>query len=197
MKSSQFYQQLPIVINHNWDKTMAVMLKLMQLANHAEVEPYGKADHYLLKSLGTISKHWDSDKWYRLSGPAITKTMPWLPGMLDFMRELEPDGACVSYIVGNGGAHIDKDIRPVPSALNYIFYNTDPTANTYFLVEQNTVAAHPSNSGEAWLIDTQIEHGVANKGTRWNLSIHFGVEYKTALEWFASKDLANLVFGNG
>ena len=84
-----FFQQVNLTINHNWQSTKKVVENLIKLEQHVVPSEYGAADHYELKSLGTISRHRPSEHWYRVSGPAVTRTMSWLPKMLDIMKELK------------------------------------------------------------------------------------------------------------
>jgi hypothetical protein len=168
------------------------MQKMIQLEKHADMEPYGPADHFSLKSLGVLSKHWDSKSWYKFAGPAISGTMPWLSNMLKYMSDLKPDDGAVSFLTGNAVGHIDA--APDFAALNYIFYSTDPAANTWFQ-RGNISECHNSDVGTAWIINTQARHGVENLGTRYSLSIHFKVDYSTVKNWFASKTQQDLTFG--
>ena len=186
------FQSVPLIIKHDWEPTIARMKKLIMLKDHAAVEPYGTADHYLMKSLGTLSDYWDSESWYRFSGLAINQTMPWINDLLKSMACLEPDDGALSFLTGDGGGHID--LPNAPSALNYIFYSTDPDANTWFL--SDTVnECHPSTEGSAWIINTQTRHGIKNTGTRYSLSIHFKADYQTLKNWFADKTQQDLTFG--
>lgn len=189
---TNFYQSVPLIIHHDWQPTISRMEKLLTLEKHAKSEVYGTADHYLMKSLGTLSKHWDSKSWYRFAGPAINQTMPWINELLSYMSELCPDEGCISFLNGDGGAHIDLETDP--SALNYIFHSTDPEAHTW-LNDSNTTETHPSTVGSAWIIDTQKEHAVVNSGTRYSLSIHFKVDYQTVKRWFDNQTQNNLTFG--
>jgi hypothetical protein len=189
---TNFCQAVPLVIYHDWSATISSMQKMIQLEKHADMEPYGPADHFLLKSLGVLSKHWDSKSWYKFAGPAISSTMPWLAGMLKYMSDLEPDDGSISFLNGDAGGHIDS--VPDVAALNYIFYSTDSQANTWFQ-QDGMSECHNSDVGTAWIIDTQARHGVQNSGTRYSLSIHFKVDYSTVKNWFASKTQQDLTFG--
>lgn len=190
---TKFYQPVPLVIHHDWSPTIQKMKRLLPLEEHSTPEPFGTADHFPMKSLGTLSKHWDSKSWYRFAGPAINTTMPWLSNMLDYMRELQPDDGAISFLDGEAGAHIDNPTDP--SALNYVFYNTDVNAHTW-LKDGDTIETHPSTVGGAWIIDTQKEHGVINTGLRYSLSIHFKVDYQTIKKWFDKQTQETLTFGS-
>jgi hypothetical protein len=189
---TSFYQAVPLVINHDWSVTIDRMQKFLALEKNAKMEPYGTADHFSLKSLGTLSKYWDSKSWYMFAGSGINQTMPWLGTMLSYMSELKPDNGAISFLDGEAGGHVD--LSTDPAALNYIFYSTDPEANTWFQ-QADLYECHPSEIGSAWIIDTQIKHGVKNSGKRYSLSIHFGVDYPTVKNWFASKTQQDLTFG--
>jgi hypothetical protein len=186
-----YCRPINLTINHNWDDTIKVMKKLLALKDHnLNVESYGNAQHYNLGSLGTISDHMLSANWNRLSGPVIDQTMPWLSNMLESMQHLTHDNGCISYIIGNGASHID--FPHMKTALNYVFKNTDSSAFTW--VNDGTInETYPSNVGDAWLLNTQIPHGVTNSGERWTLSIHYDAEYDQVSKWFDSQ--TDLVFG--
>jgi hypothetical protein len=192
------FAQVPLIINQDWEKTMRVMHNLLRYENVVipETYPVGSGDtgsaHYDLKSLGTLSKNYKSPDWYRFAGPKINDTMHWIPKMLDAMAELKPDDGAISYLTGNGAEHIDqpKDL----SAINYIFHNTDDSAYTYVKCD-GEVGQYPSVVGSAWILDTTVPHGIINSGVRWNLSIHFGVDYSTLKQWFSDKTAEDLTFG--
>ena len=149
------------------------------------------SDHYSLGGLGSISKHRPSKAWYRLASPVINKSIPWLDTLLNDMVELNPDEGAISYMDGIGGEHID--LPDWPTAINYIFYNTDDTA--YSWVTDSTVQeTYPSVVNTAWLLNTQQLHGIKNAGERWALSIHFNDKYQKVKEWFDNHP--NLKYGN-
>lgn len=184
-------QQVDIKIEHDWAKTKAAMERLLTLEDRVEPFVYGDADHYELNSLGTISRHRLSQRWYRFFGTAIAHTMPWLEDMLASMRDLNPDDACVSYLDGEGGAHID--IPQWKTAFNYVFETEDANAYTW-VRDQDLEEGYPSQVGTAWILNTQVPHGINNIGKRWALSIHFDTNYDRVRSWFDSHP--NLVFGD-
>lgn len=183
-------QSVPLIIRHDWTQTIQRMQKLLMLQEQTNPESVGFSEHYPMKALGTLSKHKLSKTWYRFSGPAVNKTMPWIDDLLFAMNELKPDAGSISFLEGEGGEHVD--LKTSPAALNYVFYNTDPNAYTW-LRNGDVVETHPSIVGSAWIIDTQKKHGVANTGTRYSLSIHFGVDYQTVKKWFDNQE--TLTFG--
>lgn len=186
------FQAALITIHHDWEPTVQRMKKLISLKSNFTPEVFGKqADHYCMKALGTLSVHHHSEYWYKFSGPSINATMPWLKDLLLAMQDLEPDDGCISFLQGAAGGHVD--LSDWKSALNYIFYSTDPTAYTW-LKDNDQIEQHPSTVGSGWIIDTQKEHGVSNNGTRYNLSIHFKKDYDTVIDWFNSQH--NLTFGS-
>lgn len=187
----QCHQRIPLTIYHNWDNTISVMKKLMLLKQHASSEEFGYAMHYNLGAIGTLSEHTLSDWWYRLAGPAINKTMPWITEMLEMFSELDPDDGCISCMHGTGKEHIDLPHNK--TALNYIFQNTDPAAYTWVKTD-NGDEQYSSDVGSAWLLDAHKSHGIYNTGERWSLSIHFNQEYSVVKKWFDAHP--NLVFGN-
>lgn len=179
---SRYFQQVPMKITHDWAKTIAVSKKFVALEPHAQAETFppnagikGSA-HFDLKSLGVLGKNYLSESWYTMVGPAITKTMPWLPMILEDMRDLGPDSGAISFLSGDAAEHIDqpKDL----SALNYIFHSTDLMAHTYVGNEQ-----YPSLVDTAWIIDATVPHGIRNAGERWSLSIHFSAPYSELKSW--------------
>jgi hypothetical protein len=191
--SGNNFQQVPLTIYQDWNQTLAAANKLLALKNHQSPESFGQADHYSLKLLGNISEHIPSKSWFRISSHIINKTMPWLDQMLNMMRELKPDDGAISLLKGDGASHIDLPF--IPSALNYIFYSTDPAAHTW-ICDNDLIEKHPSTVNSAWIIDTQKQHGIANNGTRYTLNIHFGVEYVTLRKWFNRQTQASLTFGS-
>lgn len=166
------------------------MQQIVELRNKVTPTEFGSANHYDLKSLGIISKQIDSKQWYRLSGKAINGTMPWLTDLLEILSPLNPDDGSVSYMNGDGAAHIDQDAYK--SALNYIFDNTDDLAYTW-IEHDGTRYTYDSKVGDAWLLDTHKLHGIKNTGERWTLSIHFNCDYETVKQWFENSP--KLVFG--
>ena len=187
----QFCQRIPLTINHDWTNTKTVMEKLLKLKDNADVSEYGYSDHYDLKTLGCISVHKLSTSWFRLAGPAINRTMPWLDSMLEMMQELQPDDGCISYLDGNGGEHVD--LPKMKTALNYIFDNTDDLAYTR-VNNNNIIEQYSSELNTAWLLNAQVPHSIVNQGKRWTLSIHFDCEYNTVLDWFNRHP--DLIFGS-
>ena len=186
------FQPVPLTIHHDWSLTINRMKKIMALEPKFTSSIFQEqSDHLDMKSLGNISRHRHSDCWYRLSGTAINATMPWLEDMLSVMKDIKPDGGCISFLQGNGGAHID--VPEFPSALNYVFYSTDPDAHTWFK-NDDKLETHSSAVDSVWLINTQVEHGIANTGIRYSLSIHFEKDYNTVLDWFNSRP--HLTFGS-
>lgn len=186
------FNQVELTIIHNWQSTMDTARKLLSLkSNSTGVTDFGNSRHYDLKSLGIISDHSLSPSWYRFSGPVINKTLPWLDQMLSMFRELSPDDGCISYMLGSGGEHVD--IPEAKTALNYIFYNSDPGAYTWSSDDKENKKSYPSDINTAWLLDTQIPHGISNNGERWALSIHFNSEYEKVNDWFSNHN--NLIFG--
>lgn len=186
------FKSVPLVINHDWASTVARMNKLLPLQKHCKVEEYGTADHYIMNSLGTLSKQWDSKSWYKFAGPAINSTMPWIEQLLTYISELRPNDGGISFLDDHGAAHYD--LPSDPSALIYIVHNTDPDAYTWFKNE-NQVESYPSIVGSAWIINTQVEHGIWNQGTRYALSIHFKEPYEIVKKWFQDKTQQDLTFG--
>jgi hypothetical protein len=194
---SDYFQRVPLTINHDWELTVRAAKKMQEFEQHAKSSTYppdagaeGSA-HYDLKSLGVLSKHYKSASWYRMAGPMLDRTMPFLKNMLLVMTELGPDGGAVSFLSGNGGEHVDQDKDL--SAVNYIFYNTDPEAHTY-VTHGNYYGTYPSVVGEAWILDSTVRHGLKNSGDRWNLSIHFSVPYQVLREWFDQRTPEQLIF---
>jgi hypothetical protein len=186
------FSRVSLTIEHDWKTTIDKFHKLSKLEkNSIESYSYGNSQHFELGSLGNISKHTPSDHWYRLSGIVLHKTMPWLTDMLSLMKEIKPNDGEISYIKGNGAAHID--LPHMQTALNYIFYNSDSSAYTW-VEHDGKKEKYISEVNTAWLLDTQKTHGIENSGDRWTLSIHFNTDYKTAREWF--NDHPNLQFGN-
>jgi hypothetical protein len=190
--TDHLFQQVPLIINHDWAKTIDKANKLIALKDRVPGEKADGSDHYSLKSIGNISLHRDSPAWYRLSGPAIFSTMPWLSTLLDALKELGPDNGDISLLNGNAAGHYDNEHQK--SALNYIFQSSDTDANTWFEDDYQTVC-HSSTANTAWIIDAQRKHGVTNCGTRYSLSIHFEVSYIELREWFNSQPAKNLIFG--
>lgn len=178
----EVYRQVPLQIEHDWSQTKSFIKKLMTLKDSSVVSDYGNSSHYDFKALGTLSEHKLSPSWYRLAGPKVNKTMPWLNSFLESMKELEPDEGCISYMIGSGGEHVD--LPHLKSALNYIFESSDSSAHTW-LRHGDVVERYPSDLNTAWIINTQVPHGIQNSGERWALSIHFGVEYEKVVEWFS------------
>ena len=185
------FQQVNLVINHDWKKTLAVVDKLLACKDSGTIDQLGNATHYNLKSIGVISDHNLSKSWYRVAGPLVSRSMPWLTQMLELMTDLKPDDGAISVLVGDVGSHID--LPCVPSALNYIFYSDDSTAYTW-IEDAGKIETYPSAVDTAWILNTQILHGVKSNGKRYALSIHFGVDYDGVVDWFSTRK--NLVFGN-
>ena len=196
---SEYFQRVPLGINHNWEVTILAAKKMLSLEPHAKsIGTYPPAagefgsEHFDLKSFGTISKNYKSPKWYRLAGPLISRSMePWLSSMLKEMQSLEPDEGAISFLPTDGSEHVDqaKDL----SALNYIFYNTDPDAYTY-VSKNGFYGIYPSEVGEAWILDATTSHGIKNIGERWTLSIHFAAPYQDLKSWFDQRSAKQLMF---
>lgn len=180
----RYSQPIDLAIQHDWERTKTVMNQLLALEARVQPSRYGDADHYELKALGTISKHRPSDSWYRFSGVAITTTMPWLPNMLTAMRDLHPDDVCISRLRGEGAAHVD--LPHLRTALNYVFGNDDDQAFTW-VGPEHARETYASDVDTAWLLDTQVPHGITNDGERWTLSIHFNADYDQVAAWFAER----------
>jgi hypothetical protein len=189
---SKYFQQMPLTIHHEWPKTIAVATKLLAMEHHVSCVNFPPNDHtkgsahYDLGVLGVLSKHHASQKWYRIAGPVINKTMPWINDLLDTIKELSPDNGAISFLRGDGAMHIDQPKEK--SALNYIFYNTDPLAHTYVGDEH-----YASVVGDAWILDSTVPHGIKNNGDRWSLSIHFAAPYNELRSWAESNE--NLIYG--
>lgn len=181
----KYCQQTNLTIKHDWSKTQSAFSELLALASD-NGEHYGNSLHFPIQNLGMVSKHKLSPGWIRIAGPAINKTMPWLPSLLSEMKELCPDDSCISRLQGDGARHVD--LKTAPSALNFIFANNDPEAYTVAGEER-----YPSVVDTAWILDTQQPHAIINKGERWTLSIHFKVPYNVVQEWFNAHP--NLIFG--
>jgi hypothetical protein len=182
---------IPLTIYQDWTEIKNLSFRLISLLSNVKtIETYGNSQHYMLGSIGTISQHNLSENWYRITGPVINKTMPWLNNMLETFKGLCPDDGCISYLKGNGGEHVD--LPTMQTALNYIFDNTDKQAYTW-INHNNNVETYPSPIGDTWLLNTQMPHGISNQGERWTLSIHFNTEYSKVCQWFESH--TNLVFG--
>jgi hypothetical protein len=178
---AKYCQKLDLKIEHDWNTTIAQTLRLLELEDRAAVETVGASDHYVLGSLGTISKHNPSKSWYRLASPVINRSMPWLDAWLESMAELEPDDGCISFLRGNAQEHVD--VPEMKTALNFIITNTDPDAVTW-IQDGDDYETYPSEVNTAWLINTQKLHGIKNSGERWSLSIHFNADYATVKNWF-------------
>jgi hypothetical protein len=191
MNGNTNFYSVSLTINHNWEPTIKRVKNLLLFENQVDSYENGLSDHFDLNSLGSISKHRLSKSWHRVSGPAVNKTMPWLDDFLKSMSELNPDDGSISFLDGNAGGHVD--LQQYPSALNYVFYNTDPEAHTWIRNGDN-IEIYPSAIGSAWILDTQKEHGIKNSGIRYSLSIHFGANYQTVKQWFDKQ--TNLTFGS-
>lgn len=187
----RYYSQVDVKFQHDWQQCQRTLLRLLELEPKVERYQFGDADHYDLKSLGTISKHRTSDRWYRVAGPAIAGTLPWLSGMLESMRSLEPDDGCISYLAGDGAGH--RDLPHLRTALNYIIQNEDPAAETW-VEHEGHKESYPSVTDTSWLLNTQCLHGITNRYQRWTLSIHFNTDYDLVREWFDSHP--GLIYGN-
>jgi hypothetical protein len=194
---SKYFQKTPLTIHHDWSKTILVARKLMALEDHVGWETFppnlfGPKDttkgsaHYDLGIMGVLSKNHASPQWYRIAGPVINKTMPWINDLLGTMKELGPDDGAISFLQGDAAEHVDQPKDK--SALNYIFYNTDPMAHTYAGTE-----TYSSVVGDTWILDATVPHGIKNNGDRWTLSIHFAAPYNELQSWAESNK--NLVYG--
>lgn len=181
---SRYSRPIDLTIRHDWSHTKTIMQRLLSLRDRVQPTGYGDADHYELKGLGTISRHRASQSWYRFSGAAIAATMPWLPTMLAIMKELGPDDGCVSLLQNDAAGHVD--LPHLRTALNYVFYSDDAQAHTW-VGEEHDRETYDSQVGTAWLLDTQVPHGITNKGERWTLSIHFSSGYDQVAEWFSAR----------
>jgi len=196
---NRYFQRVPLTINHDWQSTILVSKKMIALEPHAKsLGTYPPdagelgSEHFDLKSLGVISKNYKSPQWYRVAGPLISQSMePWLSAMLKEMEALGPDDGAISFLTTDGAEHIDqpKDL----SAINYIFYNTDPDAYTY-IKHDGFYGSYPSVVGQAWIIDATANHGIKNNGERWNLSIHFAAPYQDLKNWFQHRTNEQLMF---
>lgn len=185
-----YCQPVDLEILHSWDTTVKLVKNLISAESHAKfIETHGSSDHYSVGNIGTLSKHQLSTSWNRIASPVVNKTMPWLQDMLDKFSELKPDDGCISVLIGDGGAHVDDP--EMKTALNFVFYNTDPDAYTW--VGNNKEERYQSIINTAWLLDTQQPHGIINSGERWTLSIHFNTDYNIVKQWFDSNP--KLVFG--
>lgn len=187
---SNYCQQVDLTIVQNWEPVKSTATKLFKLKNCSAAEPFGASDHYDLGSLGLVSDHRYSDHWLRVAGPVINKTMPWINDLLFAMKDLTPDEGCISFLSGPGTAHID--LPYLKTALNYIFESQDENAVTWVDTPLGK-EFYPSRVNTAWILDTQQQHGIDNKGDRWSLSIHFGAEYNLVRDWFMLNQ--PLIFG--
>ena len=187
----QYHQTVDIQIQHDWTKTMDITRKVLSLKDSVEESTkFGYSDHYDLGQLGNISDHRLSESWYRISSRLIRNTMPWLPSLLDALKELGPDQGDISYLSGDAGGHIDQ--KTTPSALNYIFYNTDPDAHTWIRDESGYEEIYPSIINTSVILNAHVPHGIKNNGDRWALSIHFNSDYETTKQWFNRNPLLKI-----
>lgn len=178
----QFCQQVDIKINHDWEHTKKIVRQMISLESCTSItEQYGNSDHYELGNIGILSKHRLSKSWYRLASPVVNKTIPWLESMLTAFADLNPDDGAISYMMGNGGEHVDWP--HMQTALNFIFDNTDKNAHTW-VKSDNYYEEYPSTINTAWILNTQQLHGIVNTGERWALSIHFNTDYADVKSWF-------------
>lgn len=193
-----YFQQVPIIINHDWEPTIRLSRKIMKYESIVDPVPYppdageeGSA-HYDLKGIGALSKNYKSPLWYRIVGSQINRTMPWLSSLLTNLESLGPDDGAISFLTGPGAEHVDQPKDK--SALNYIFYNTDPDAFTY-VRNNDYYGTYPSVVGQAWILDATVPHGISNTGERWNLSIHFSASYTELVNWFNTANPNTLTYG--
>ena len=186
-----YFQQVPVLINHDWLRTKSIAQRLVQLKEQGSVLDFGNSVHYDLGPIGSISDHKLSARWFRVAGPNVRNTMPWLITMIEMMKDLQPDDGVISYLEGDGGLHTDNP--EYPSAFNYIFDNEDQSAYTWVEADNQTFN-YKSQVDTAWILNTQMPHGIKNNGKRWALSIHFKADYDTLKKWFDVQ--GKLIFGN-
>lgn len=186
-----YCQQVDLKIHHPWDQTKKLVKNLVALEPRTQSQAmYGDSTHFELGNIGVLSKHNLSESWYRVASPLVNKTMPWLEQMLDTFSSLNPDDSAISYMLGNGGEHVDWP--HMQTALNFVFDNTDSNAYTW-VKNSDHIETYPSIVNTAWILDTQKPHGITNSGERWALSIHFNRDYAEVKEWFDKHP--QLIFG--
>ena len=193
-------QQIPLILNHDWNPTILALHKLEVISRAAESKSFksvttasaGYQENHKLGAYGMLSKHNVNPEWIMGRSGIVDKTMPWLLDLLTAVKDINPTGYWVGSMKGDVYGHVDnpKD----QSALNYIIQCEDESAYTW--IDDGTVKEeYSSTPGTAWLINAQVKHGISNTGTRHTFSIRFDTPYKIVREWFNANS-NNLTFGN-
>jgi len=194
-----YCQQIPLVINHDWADTIAAMHKLEKINRASEIkdlksvttQDVGYQENHRLGNFGVLSRHNVNPDWTMGREGIVDKTMPWLPELLEVLKEIGPTDYWVGSMQGEVSAHIDKKDR---SALNYVIQCEDPCAYTW-IDDGKITEQYPSTPNTAWLVNAKVKHGISNIGQRYTFSIRFDKPYADVRDWFNSHT-NNLTFGN-
>jgi hypothetical protein len=197
---TQYCQQIPLVLNHDWATTIAAMRKLEAINEASERKSFksvttrslGYQEDHKLGAYGMISRHNTNPEWLMGRSGIVDKTMPWLTELLDALKEANPTGCWVGSMRGNVDKH--KDNFKDQCALNYIIECEDSTAHTW-IDDGNIREEYPSIPHTAWLINAQVPHGISNVGQRFTFSIRFDKPYEDVKTWLLANS-NNLTFGN-
>ena len=150
----------------------------------------GNVDFYDMGNIGSVGNHRISQDWNIVSGNWLRKYCTWLHKAEEDLKELGPDFT-ITIARSDIAEHVDQN--SFPTAINYPIGTT--SAETY-IKSGGQEYTYPSNSNEAWMITTQLPHGVRNplNELRIAFSIHFATDFATTKTWFDSRP--NLVYGN-
>ena len=183
---------IDLKINQDWTALVAMGTKIASTppieSNIIPDRPGGNTINFQIGRTCKVSRHKYSEDWCLLYGEWGLKYLPWLPKMLDDMKEIDPVWA-LSIANGSCGEHVDWE--EVPSAINYPI-NTSGAVT--FVKYEDQEYSYPSISDQPWLLNTQYPHGIRSTELRLAFSLRFSVDYKIVRSWFNKNP--GLVYGN-
>lgn len=193
-----------LLTEFDWERTQYIFQELWNLVSAGDMkdrfyydEDY-KANTYSLGNYGGVIENFSLTRgspWITWTGPLLESVIPWTT---DLKNKLQNSGLdFVNFTYTRHLVDIDKHIDGKSKSeridilnsgqghcnINYMIYCENPDSYTYVEDEKGNRSTYQSTPGTAWLLQTDVPHGVVNKGRREAFQIKFHSSFDKVKHW--------------
>lgn len=163
-----------------------------ELDHKAWMEDAYKSTFYPLGNYGGVFQNFDlteGSQWNIWTGNFLETFLPWSKKLRSIFESspLDFNGFCFGRHTQSIKSHIDgKKIGEAPRGhcnLNYLVYCENPNSYTYAISANGEEHRYYSHSNTAWLLATDVLHGVQNEGIRDVFQLKFFSPFVEVKNW--------------
>lgn len=189
---------IDIFIQQDWSKVTRAFQDISdkidrrELDEKAYMEPAYGSMLYPLGRYGAVLENFnltDGSPWRTWTGEFLESFLPWSKNLRQVFESSSLDfvGFSFSRNTDNVKSHIDGK-KPNEGLrghcnLNYLVFCENPSSYTFAIGSNNKESRYLSQSGTAWLLATDVLHGVKNQGVRDVFQLKFYSPFVEVKEW--------------